>query len=114
MITKFKIYEGIYIGEPQIGEYVNIFWGYRVNSYNNYASTNNIDKRDMLMSYIENNVGKIIDFFEYDNTYLVLYDENLPRDIKTIHINATYIRYWSKKKEEVETYLSEKKIQFIK
>ena len=78
--------------------------GYRVN---NYGDGDDINKRDMLMSYIENNVGEIVNFYDFNDSYLVLY-ENLPRENKTIQ-TGKFIRYWSKNKEELEAYLSSKK-----
>ena len=99
MITKFKIYElmnEISTGEPEIGDYVIINWGYTIDF-------NDVQK---LRDHIENNIGKIIDYGFA--TYYVKY-KNLPRENKIIQISKDYIKHWSKNKEELELILATKK-----
>ena len=110
MITKFKIFESVNIGEPEIGDYVIC----------EEESINNTDVKN----YTENNIGKIVDnlFYGGDCNFLVKYNI----DFKTTKFRKERfqldfhpegcrimkneeIEYWSKDKEQLEAILAIKK-----
>ena len=101
MITKFKIYESINEGEPEIGDYVII-------------ETND----DEFKHYSNKYIGKIIEIEKninpnpnFPNTkrdiFRVLFKDfdNKKREM----IWRYEIKYWSKNKEELETLIAAKK-----
>jgi len=105
MITKFKIYESINDGEPEIGDYVICDPDFR-----------------NLFNFINNNIGQIINYPSTTDKYVIKY-ENVPESIYSffdVNISLsghTYKRYfqrdeiiyWSKNKEDLEHLIQSKK-----
>ena len=102
MITKFKLYEAINQGEPEIGDYVlcefpsNGFYDTELRKYINIT-----------------NIGHIV-YIAESSLCLVQFDY-LPKKYSTIglpgqrYISSIYIKYWAKSKEELEEFLTTKK-----
>ena len=96
MITKFKIYEEINRGRPEIGDYVIVEFGPVTSDSNHFFPR----------EHVENNIGEIIDygFAKYYIKY-----ENLPREDKIIEIFRKDIKYCSKNIEDLEMFITSKK-----
>ena len=106
MITKFKIYEAINQGKPEVGDYV---------------ICDDILAEGPVKNFILNNIGKYITYNKNTHySYIIEYD-NIPNDIiQKFKKNAFHgdnckrmgideIKYWSKDKEELEEILAENK-----
>ena len=96
MITKFKIFENINEGEIGIGDYVIL--GYTPGSGISQQYANNIGK-------ITNIASMGLKHIEYSHISII-YENNLE---PLILIHKSWIKYWSKDKEELEAFLATKK-----
>lgn len=108
MITKFKIYESLNKGKPEIGDYMLV--DKNLNDELNNFTMNNIGK------YIKNN-DKFLHF-----KYLIVY-ENVPDNMKQyfyenedtlflkncLKVSNTQIIYWSKNKEDLYPFITANK-----
>ena len=110
MIIKFKIFEEINDGKPQVGDYV-------------ICEEENFNKNPV-KKYVNENIGKIIKIHSPNSIlwFLIEYDIDfitcgfdidkfqLEEDpIGCRNMNRDEIKYWSKDKEELESILSAKK-----
>ena len=98
MITKFKLYEEINQNEPEEGDYV-------------ICSEYEKDIKD----FIENNVGQYV-HYEVGARYPYDIEYNIPDNIIKIYFENNCrrfsfdeIKYWSKDKDELESFLAAKK-----
>ena len=98
MITKFKLYEAVNQGEPEIGDYA--IFSPDIPPYNAEFG-----------EYINNYIGKII---KMDDWLLDVEYENMPEKFN-VHKNnirqipTDYIKYWSSNKEDIEEILATNK-----
>jgi len=96
MITKFKLYESINEGEPEIGDYVII-------------ETDD----DEFKHYSNNYIGEVVDIERKPNTkrdiYYILFKNFDNRRSDREMIWRYEIKYWSKNKEELEPILQANK-----
>ncbi len=103
MITKFKIFENINEGKPEIDDYVLL-------DYRKY--------RNDMTNFLSSNIGKII-FIDDNFCILEFYDvpDSINYRFEYNKINNTYkktikpnkISYWSKNREDLEEILIAKK-----
>jgi len=110
MITKFKLFETLNEGEPEVGDYVI------VDMYNS-------DSDNIIKDFRSNSIGLI--WKKEDDDFLYIKYFNIPKNIlkyfyfsdysdglnigNSIFINKKWIKYWSKDKEELEPIISAKK-----
>ena len=104
MITKFKLYEALNVGEPKVGDYVLV------------DSLRNND----LGTYLKTHMGKII-LKKYShklgNIYTIQYDDIPIKEYRHLHdqitITIDLIKYWCKNKRsaliEFEPYITANK-----
>ena len=91
MITKFKIFEALNEGKPEIGDYV-------------ICNGKNI--------FLKNNITKIKEIRQSNNSgdkeYHLRADDKREFSIAQINMK-NYIEYWSKNREDLESILQSKK-----
>jgi len=106
MITKFKLYESVDVGTPELGDYVICYED---------------DDSSKLLDWLKTVIGKIIKV--NDDDVICKFDvkyENFPEDIETYFYEEYYgeryrpmkdveILHWSKNKEDLEIFLDSNK-----
>ena len=124
MITKFKLYESMNIGEPKVGDWVICDEGY---NWQVLGKTLFLD--NPLLKFIRENIGYFYEY-DYDNDALHPYHicyYNVPDylydDFNKTIVNGkevmyrifrlTEIIYWSEDKEDLEYILDAKKYNII-
>lgn len=103
MITNFKIFESINVGEPKVGDYVIIKY------FNEFGLP---DKN--FEECLKNNIGQIREVDKVDNDYVIEYSELHKKLLKIFNnnlvpFNKKHIEYWSESKEELEALIRSKK-----
>ena len=115
MITRFKIFENLNEGKPDVGDYV--ICKYKLGDYG-YGS-------EKMTNFLENSIGKIVLNMKDKNNfdYLITFD-NIPKRIlkffrtpyaedkykgSVLWFGLTRIKFWSKDKEELEALIQANK-----
>jgi hypothetical protein len=97
MITKFKLYESINVGEPMAGDVI---------------CKSRTNQETAFKKYVDNNIGDIVEEFK-DETHF--YGKNIKNYMVKFTNPTKYvfnrddILYWSKNKEDMEDILQAKR-----
>ena len=107
MITKFKLYEKLDTGYPQLYDYVIC-----------YEKTNSYVSGNYLNDFLLNNIGKITLIEDRNSIPFMVEYENIPSELDIwfhdIKLNCRGMRrseiiHWSKNKEELEIFIQSNK-----
>ena len=111
MITKFKLYEELNAGEPEVGDYVII-----EKEYDDFEDKNNVNFINSSIGYIWKSPGKSTHIVKYnnipDNTKQFFQYSDYSDGLKIGNSIIVYnddIKYWSKNKEDLEHVIQSKK-----